>query len=450
MRPGLAGRLSRFLVGWHPRRWRDRYGEEMLDVLDQHQASARTVASLAASVLSTHADPAYRTDRLSLARLRRAALISAAIAAPLALVLAPFGYQVWQDGYWHPAADEGPAAVAFSPHSAILVTAFGVALDGTDMVWDVTDLSRPRRLSQFEGGEPMALSPDGRTVATVTFGRRTALWDVANPRHPARIATLPATDGNTLWGQAFSPDGRILATGYYDGIVLWDVTSRARPQLLRSLNAALTSPAEAAVGSGGETALGPQAITFSPGGSMLASVAGTDQIALWNVTDPAHAYRMATLGGARDFIVAFAFSPGGNLLAAVTYHGTVLVYSLANPARPARTATVRGLLTRALYPNGTPQPAETPLCATCGPANYAVAFSPGGHTLTVVVDRAEMSASSGRDTVFDWPVTGSGALGAVTVAARDVADYQPFIAPGDRTVLGGPGGSHAWHAWPLP
>ncbi|HEX7269426.1 MAG TPA: hypothetical protein VF256_18665, partial [Streptosporangiaceae bacterium] len=427
MRPGLAGRLSRFLVGWHPRRWRDRYGEEMLDVLDQHQASARTVASLAASVLSTHADPAYRTDQLSLARLRRAALISAAIAAPLALVLAPFGYQVWQDGYWHPAADEGLAAVAFSPHSAILVTAFGVALDGTDMVWDVTDLSRPRRLSQFEGGEPMALSPDGRTVATVTFGRRTALWDVANPRHPARIATLPATDGNTLWGQAFSPDGRILATGYYDGIVLWDVTSRARPQLLRSLNGALTSPAEAAVGSGGETALGPQAIAFSPGGSMLASVAGTDQIALWNVTDPAHAYRMATLGGARDFIVAFAFSPGGNLLAAVTYHGTVLVYSLANPARPARTATVRGLLTRALYPNGTPQPAETPLCATCGPANYAVAFSPGGHTLTVVVDRAEMSASSGRDTVFDWPVTGSGALGAVTVAARDVADYQPFI-----------------------
>jgi len=34
MRPGLAGRLSRFLVGCHPRRWQERYGEEMLDVLD--------------------------------------------------------------------------------------------------------------------------------------------------------------------------------------------------------------------------------------------------------------------------------------------------------------------------------------------------------------------------------------------------------------------------------
>ena len=61
-----------------------------------------------------------------------------------------------------------------------------------------------------------------------------------------------------------------------------------------------------------------------------------------------------------------------------------------------------------------------------------------------------MSANSGRDTIFDWPVTGSGALGTVTVATRDVADFQPFIAPGDRTVLGSPPGSHAWHTWPLP
>jgi hypothetical protein len=27
MRPGLAARVSRFLVGCHPWRWRDRYGE---------------------------------------------------------------------------------------------------------------------------------------------------------------------------------------------------------------------------------------------------------------------------------------------------------------------------------------------------------------------------------------------------------------------------------------
>ena len=314
MRPVSAGWLSRFLVGCHPRRWRERYGEEMLDVLDQHRPTARTVLNLAASVLSTHVDPAYRSEALSMPRLRRAALISAAIAVPLTVILGPVGYGIWQDDHWHPAADEGLLSVAFSAHTAIMVTAFGQSIDGTDAVWDVTDLSRPRRLSQFEGGQPTALSPDGRTVA----------------------------------------------------------------------------------------------------------------------------YRTADLDSPGVFTQGLAFSPSGNLLAVLTSHGTVLVYSLADPARPARTATATGLLARAKYPDGQSQPDEV-LCASCGFTSEAVAFSPDGHTLTVVVDRTEMSANSGRDTIFDWHVTGSGTLGAVTAAARDVADSQPFIAPGDRTVLGGPG-----------
>jgi hypothetical protein len=73
MRPVSAGWLSRFLVGCHPRRWRERYGEEMLEFLDQYRPTARTVLNLAASVLSTHLDPAYRSEVLSLPRLRRAA-----------------------------------------------------------------------------------------------------------------------------------------------------------------------------------------------------------------------------------------------------------------------------------------------------------------------------------------------------------------------------------------
>jgi hypothetical protein len=247
MRSGLAGRLSRVLVGCHPRGWRDRYGEEMLDVLDQHQPTPRTVVNLWASAVSAQLDPAWRTERLSLPRLRRAALISAAVAAPLALVLGPVGYGIWQDDHWHPAADEGLVSAAFSARTAILVTAFGQSIDGTDMVWDVTDLSRPQRLSQFEGGQPTALSPDGRTVATVTFSGRTALWNVADPRHPAMTATLPGSDlrhlNPSLRGQAFSPDGQILATAYYDQVFLWDVASPARPRLLRSLDAPVTSAA---------------------------------------------------------------------------------------------------------------------------------------------------------------------------------------------------------------
>jgi hypothetical protein len=47
MRPALADRLSRALVGCYPRRWKQRYAQELLDVLDQHRAGPRTVLSLA-------------------------------------------------------------------------------------------------------------------------------------------------------------------------------------------------------------------------------------------------------------------------------------------------------------------------------------------------------------------------------------------------------------------
>ena len=234
----------------------------MLDVLDQHHATARTVVSLWASAVSAQLDAAWRTDRLSLSRLRRAALISAAIAAPLTLVLAPLGYQVWQDSYWHPAADEPLETAAFSPHTGIMVTAFGEAIDGTDMVWDVTNLSRPRRLSQFEGGQPLALSPDGRTVATIAYNGETALWNVANRRRPVKMTTLSDGDGSKLEELAFSPDGQILATARYDKIFLWDMASPARPRLLRTLGAPVTYPA-----GDGPIPFSQRDLAFSPAGA---------------------------------------------------------------------------------------------------------------------------------------------------------------------------------------
>ena len=42
MKPALADRLSRAVVGCYPRRWKQRYAAELLDVLDQHRAGPRT------------------------------------------------------------------------------------------------------------------------------------------------------------------------------------------------------------------------------------------------------------------------------------------------------------------------------------------------------------------------------------------------------------------------
>jgi WD40 repeat protein len=198
----------------------------------------------------------------------------------------------------------------------------------------------------------------------------------------------------------------------------------------------------------------------------LASVTGTDQVTMWNVADPARAARIATLTGARDFVQAITFSPRGSLLAGVTFHGTILMFSLANPARPALTATISGVMARALYPDGQLQhpdalpcdvcsPANAPSCNGCSPANYAVAFSPDGRTLTVVVDREEAnvstaSSNASRDTVFTWNVTSSGALSGVTTVARNVEDSQPALAPDGRAVADGSPTSNAVYLWTPP
>lgn len=453
MTAGRADRLSRAMIWWHPRRWRQRYGEEILDFLDQHDASGRTVLNLAASALTTRMDPAFwawrqrgtrrgeRTTNLAVggATIGVLALLTAASILP------------WpgHEDTWQLSAAGGVSSVAFFPGQRLLVSASGSAgQDSQDTVWDIANPARPVRLAAFQGGQPTAVSPDGRTLSTVTYGGQLALWDVARPGKPARIATAAPGDGNPMWGQAFSPDGRTLAAAFGDKICLWDVASPAHPRLLAELAIPVQSipPGELGLPEGSFTA---QDIEFSPDGRLLASVTGAGGITVWKVSDPARPARAAVLAAPRDFIQAIAFSPRGHLLAGVTYHGAVLAYSLADPARPVRAAAADGILARAFFPSGRLTPAG-PRCDVCGPASYAVGFAPDGRTLTVVVDRAENNPSqdnAARDTVFTWTVTESGALGALATAFRNVKDSQPTLAPDGRTVVDGSPESGAVHLW---
>jgi WD40 repeat protein len=421
----------------------------MLYVLDQHHASTRTVVNLWASAVSAQLDQAYRTERLSLARLRRAALISATITASLALAFGLLlAYASWQER-WQLSGAGGVGGVTFASGRHLLVSAVGGAdQDSMDTVWDITDPARPRQLSAFQGGEPTVLSPDGRVVATLSYGGQPVLWNVANPRRPARVAVMPVGGDEPLWGEAFSPDGQVLAVAYTDRIFLWNVASAARPRLLDTLAASVPQVYNGA-------SFSPQDIAFSPNGFFLASVTGASHVTVWNVTDPARAVRIATLTGLPDFVQAIAFSSRGGLLAVVTYRGTVLVFSLADPARPALTATISGIMADALYPDGQLQHPDAPPCPLCSPASYAAAFTPDGRTLTVVVDRQEANVTPGysavsRDTVFTWKVTGSGAVSDVTTVTRDVRDLQPTLAPNGRTVADGSPDSNAIYLWTPP
>jgi WD40 repeat protein len=67
----------------------------------------------------------------------------------------------------------------------------------------------------------LALSPDGRTLATVWDTRAIQLWDVVTGKE---LLHLQAE--SQIQQLVFSPDGRTLATGLNDGtVLLWDVRS---------------------------------------------------------------------------------------------------------------------------------------------------------------------------------------------------------------------------------
>ena len=453
MKPALADRLSRAVAGCYPRRWKQRYAAELLDVLDQHHAGPRTVLSLAGGALSTHLDPDYRMQmpRLSRDARQAVAIIAVTTVCLLAIGILAVVPRAIRESRWQPSSSDSVAAIAFSRDQRIVVSAnAGPPWEATSTLWDVTDQARPQLLSVFEGGSPATISPDGATVAANAFGGRAqaALWNVTRPRHPARLAVLSAGLSGALWGEAFSPDGRILAAASTTGLVLWNVADPARPRLLRSLAAAplpLDNP-------GPPVPFGVTQgdLVFSPDGRMLASVSGRDQVTVWNVTRPARPPASPPWRARATTSRRSRSPPAGTCWPGLPT--TAACWCSAWPARPPgprhhppRPPGQRAVPRRRKHPG-------RPCGGDCGfAAAYAAAFTPDGRALTVVIDRPETYPSTAaRDTVLTWQVAGSGALSDLTTIFRDVNDAQPTLAPGARIVADGSLTGGQVHLWTLP
>jgi hypothetical protein len=87
-------RIVTWILNFYPRRWRERYQEEMLAVLEQHAISLTTLLDLLLGALDARLDPAYRTkEGFMFHRLRDTRILSTSYIGALAIFL--FSATLW-------------------------------------------------------------------------------------------------------------------------------------------------------------------------------------------------------------------------------------------------------------------------------------------------------------------------------------------------------------------
>jgi hypothetical protein len=349
----LAGRLSRLMVGCYPRRWRRRYRDELLALLEEHQPGPRTVASLALGALGTHLDPAYRREGIAMSGLRDPLRTAAKVTGLAGVLIAVLGGLLTLDIRHEQQTDGAPTAsytdaVAVSPSTHLGVTAGA-------LVWRIG--AHPKLLAHFPGRAPLAFAPHGLTVLAASSAGVTE-WSLADPARPVRIATLPGP--GPARGIAYAPGHTTVAIAYPRAVQLWDLASPSVPRRIATIPAAANAP----MSSYGST---QDQIVFSPGGRTLATTAAGHAVSLWDLSNPSAPRHLATVGRDTGPIAALAFSPAGSQLAYLSSNGKLTVLNITNPAHLVHAAI----------------PGSPAMLAQWG--TYALSYSPAGRRLTAVV-----------------------------------------------------------------
>ncbi|GIE34710.1 hypothetical protein Ait01nite_077550 [Actinoplanes italicus] len=194
--------------------------------------------------------------------------------------------------------------------------------DYTLSLWSVADPAVPVRLVTLEDFLVfpfLTFGPDGKTLAVVGgWDFEPVLLDVSDPAEPVTISTVPLPNAGR---PVFSPDGRTLAVGDFEGMwTLWDLTDKESPARLGQIQGAGLTP-----------------LTFSPDGLTVVTAGvsgGTGRV--WNITDRKNPIALLTLDGK---VQRAAFSPVRPLLATHDPDGSLSIWNMSNPAKPEKLST---------------------------------------------------------------------------------------------------------------
>jgi WD40 repeat protein len=287
------------------------------------------------------------------------------------------------------------------------------ASDGKAQVWNV---ATGQQIGSNLKVSPMALNPDGRILAAGDGPEAIQLWDTDSGQ---RIGGPLDTGAAVPLVAAFSPNGKILAVGSYNSILLFSVATRTL----------IGSP----VASGWVRSL-----AFSQEGMTLAGGTEDGTVMLWNVTTQQQMGSTLTGNNTGGPVQAVAFSPDGTL-ATGSYNGSIRLWDVgiqqpaAVPMPASSSSSVRVLNadgktwatessngTFQLWDVATRRPTGTPF--TGGGVNDQVLFSLNGKYLAALT-------KSSADPIQVWDLATGQKIGGVPLSASAMA-----ISPDGKTL----------------
>jgi WD40 repeat protein len=200
--------------------------------------------------------------------------------------------------------------VAFSPDGSTLAAGYdhpNVSEHQTLRLWDLTT-KKARSLPGHDATVmALAVSPDGKTLATASYDRTARLWEMASGK------CLQELRGHTdaVRALAFSPDGQQVASAGSDlSIKTWNVKNG-------SLQSNRTGHKDTI-----------RSLAFSPGSELLISAANDSTIKIWNDKDGTFVRAIAD----ESKVQSVACSPDGSLLASGNENSRVELWQLGTGA----------------------------------------------------------------------------------------------------------------------
>jgi len=191
------------------------------------------------------------------------------------------------------------ASVDLAPDAARLA----IAAENEVFVWDIPTKTLRPLYSPKDAAFSVEFSPDGRWLASGSYDGAIILWNVQRER----VEHTYTGHGAGVYGIAFSPDGQTIASYAVDGTIkLWEVPPN---QHLRRQT---------------EHAGTVHCVQYSRDGRQLAS-SGEDGVRVWDTSSGKLIHKLA---GHSGVVAAVAFHPAGHQLASVSHDKTIKIWDL--------------------------------------------------------------------------------------------------------------------------